>query len=94
MAAQGFEDNNPRNAGERWASTNIRDNLTLVSLTEREYFQVIEQAAAADLTSGAIYDALLGYCAGKAGAETLYTWNTRDYLRLPPDIARRVRQPG
>src|SRR5215469_11619112 len=51
----------------------IRDHLTLISLNDRDYFQTIEEAAAAFLASGAIYDALLGYCAFKAKAETLYT---------------------
>ena len=72
---------------------NIREHLALVWLDEREYFQMIEEIAAAKLAGGAIYDALLGYCALKAEAETLYTWNTKDFLRLPPAIAGRVKQP-
>ena len=71
----------------------IRDHLTLISLDERDYFQTIEEAAAAALASGAVYDALLGYCALKAKAETLYTWNTQDFLRLAQPIAARVRRP-
>jgi predicted nucleic acid-binding protein len=71
----------------------IRENLTLVSLDEREYFQFLEEAASVRLAGGAIYDALLGHCALKAEAKILYTWNTKDFLRLPPDIAGRVRQP-
>lgn len=72
----------------------IRENLTVVSLNDREYLQMIEEAATAKLAGGAIYDALLGHCALKAKVETLYTWNTKDFLRLPPDIASRVRRPG
>ncbi len=71
----------------------IREHLTLVSLDEGEYFQTIEQAAQAKLTSGALDDALLGQCALKANAATLYTWNTQDFLRLPQPIAGRVRRP-
>ena len=71
----------------------IREHLTLVSLDEGEYFQAIEQAAQANLASGAIYDALLGQCALKAKAAALYTWNTQDFLRLPQPIAGRVRRP-
>lgn len=73
--------------------SDIRKHLTLVSLDEREYFQLVEEAASLNLASGAIYDALLGYCALKAQAKTLYTWNTKDFLRLSPAIAERVRQP-
>lgn len=72
---------------------NIREHLTLVALDEQEYARAIEQAARMQLAGGAIYDALLGFCALKAGAETIYTWNTRDFLRLPPEIAGRVALP-
>ena len=72
---------------------NIRDQLSLVALNEQEYFQMAEPAAAAGLTSGAIYDAILGHCALKADAELIYTWNTNDFLRLPEPISGRVRTP-
>jgi predicted nucleic acid-binding protein len=72
---------------------NIRERFTLVGLDEQEYFQALEAAAAAGLLGGAIYDALLGQCALKAAAETLYTWNTKDFLRLPAAIAGRVKTP-
>ncbi len=58
-----------------------------------EYFQAVEQAGRANLASGAIYDAILGHCALKARAETLYTWNTDDFLRLSQTIASRVKRP-
>jgi predicted nucleic acid-binding protein len=73
--------------------SNIRERFTLVGLDEQEYFQTLETSAAASLLGGAIYDALLGQCALKAAAETLYTWNTKDFLRLPAAIADRVKTP-
>jgi predicted nucleic acid-binding protein len=72
----------------------VRERLTLVALDEQEYFRVAESSAAASLASGAIYDAILGHCALKAKAEVIYTWNTRDFLRLAPAIASRVKIPG
>jgi predicted nucleic acid-binding protein len=72
---------------------NIRDRFALVGLDEQEYFQMLEASAAAGLTGGAIYDAILGYCALKADAETIYTWNTKDFLRLSVAIAARVKTP-
>ena len=45
------------------------------------------------ILGGGIYDSILGHCALKAGAETLYTWNTKDFLRLPAAIASRVKAP-
>ena len=71
----------------------ICENLTLVWLDQAEYFRFIEEAAAARLSGGAIYDALLAQCAVKAQAESIYTWNTRDFLRLSPEIASRVKRP-
>ena len=72
----------------------IQERLTLVALDEQKYFQMAEASAAADLASGAIYDAILGHCALKAKAEVIYTWNTKDFLRLPSAIADRVKNPG
>ena len=71
----------------------IRERLTLVALDEQEYVQLVEAAAAAGLASGAIYDAILGHCGLKAKAEVIYTWNTKDFLRLSPAVAGRVKNP-
>jgi hypothetical protein len=54
---------------------------------------MLEASAAAGLGGGAIYDTILGHCALKAGAETIYTWNTKHFLRLPEPIADRVATP-
>lgn len=72
---------------------NIRERFTLVELDEQEYFEMLETSAAAGLVGGAIYDSLFGRCALKAAAETVYTWNTKDFLRLPEAIAGRVKTP-
>jgi predicted nucleic acid-binding protein len=72
---------------------NIRERFAIVGLDEQEYFQMLEASAAAGLAGGAIYDAILGHCALKADAETIYTWNTKDFLRLSAAIAGRVRTP-
>ena len=71
----------------------IRERLTLVALDEREYFQMAEAYAAGGLAGGAVYDAILGHCALKAQAKVIYTWNTKDFLRLSPAIAGRVKRP-
>jgi len=71
----------------------IRERLTLIALDEREYFQMVEACAACGLASGAVYDAILGHCALKAKAKVIYTWNTKDFLRLSPAIAARVKNP-
>ena len=72
---------------------NIRERFTLVGLEEQEYFQTLQESAAAGIAGGAIYDSILGHCALKVGAEAIYTWNTKDFLRLPAAIAGRVKTP-
>jgi predicted nucleic acid-binding protein len=71
----------------------VRERITLIALDDREYFQLCQSSAEASLAGGAIYDAILGHCALKARAEVIYTWNTKDLLRLPPAIAGRVKTP-
>jgi predicted nucleic acid-binding protein len=73
--------------------SNIRERFTLVGLDEQEYFQMLEDSATAGILGGGIYDSILGHCALKAGAETIYTWNTKDFLRLRAAIAGRVKTP-
>ena len=72
---------------------NIREHMTLIALDDQEYFQMAQACAANDIVGGAIYDAILGHCALKAKAKAIYTWNTKDFLRLPPAIASRVKSP-
>jgi predicted nucleic acid-binding protein len=71
----------------------IRAHLSVVALDADEYFQVLQSGGAFGLAGGAIYDAVLGHCALKANAETVYTWNTKDFMRLPEAISRRVKTP-
>jgi predicted nucleic acid-binding protein len=71
----------------------VRDRLQIVTLDDREYWQAVENAAANGLSGGVIYDALIGACALKASARTIYTWNIRHFQLLGPDIAPRAKEP-
>lgn len=75
------------------ALQDIRERLTLIALNANEYVEVLANAAAAGISGGAIYDALIAQCALKAKAQVLYTWNIKDFQRLGPEIAKRVREP-
>jgi predicted nucleic acid-binding protein len=72
---------------------NIRERLTTVALNSNEYFRAVEASSANGLAGGTIYDALLGHCALKAEAQSLYTWNLKDFKRLGPEIAARAKTP-
>jgi predicted nucleic acid-binding protein len=71
----------------------VRDRLTIVTLTEHDYFSTIKAAAALGLSSGRIYDALLLRCAAKITAETIYTWNLKHFRQISPAAAARMRTP-
>ena len=71
----------------------VHDRLTSVALSPDEYYATIERASRQAVAGGRLYDALLLRCAVKAKAETIYTWNIKDFQRLAPDIADKIRTP-
>ncbi len=72
----------------------VRERLSIVALTDAEYFGVLEEAALAGISGGACYDAVIGHCARKAKARTIYTWNRKHFTRLGAEIACRVQEPS
>jgi predicted nucleic acid-binding protein len=70
----------------------IREKLTVISLSEQEYVSAI-QSVSETIVGGAAYDALIAHCAIKAQADVLLTWNTRDFTRFGADISRLVKTP-
>jgi hypothetical protein len=72
---------------------NIEDRLTTIALDSTEYSSMLREAAIHGIVGGMIYDFLLGRCALKAEAKTIYTWNVEHFRRLGPEIAPRVQTP-
>ena len=72
----------------------IVERLTIISLTGHEYTAAVRRWANAGVQGGRIYDALLASCALKSEASRLYTWNTKHYEGLTPDLDRRLRTPA
>jgi predicted nucleic acid-binding protein len=71
----------------------VRNRLTLISLSQEEYFASIQDAASRGFTGGRIYDSLLLACAAKCKAQAVYTWNLKHYQSLAPDLASRIQTP-
>jgi predicted nucleic acid-binding protein len=71
----------------------IRERLTLITLSEQEYVSALELASSHAVVGGAVYDGLVARCALKAGADILLTWNVRDFTRFGSAIARLVKTP-
>jgi predicted nucleic acid-binding protein len=73
--------------------TGLRDRFQAVALTPEEYSSMLDQQSAAGITGGATYDAMIARCAVKAEAETLLTWNLRDFTRFGPEVAQLLKTP-
>ena len=71
----------------------IHSRFRLVSLDGDNYLTSIREAAANRISGGAIYDALIARCAVQAGADRIFTWNTRHYLSLGAEVSERVKSP-
>jgi predicted nucleic acid-binding protein len=71
----------------------IRERLSLVSLSEEEYIAALDRVSES-IVGGAAYDALIAQCALKSRAGVLLTWNVRDFRRLGAEVARLVRTPA
>jgi predicted nucleic acid-binding protein len=71
----------------------VRNRLTLISLSQEEYFASIQDAASRGFTGGRIYDSLLLACAAKCKAQAVYTWNLKHYQFLTPGLAPRIQTP-
>jgi len=63
------------------------------TLSEQEYVSALELASSGTIVGAAAYDALIAHCALKAGADTLLTWNVRDFTRLGSAVAQLVKTP-
>ena len=80
----------PRRKSDAWAPG---ERLTLIALTEQEYLLALDLASSAPIVGAAAYDALIAHCALKPRADTLLTWDVRDFTRLGPAIARLAKTP-
>jgi predicted nucleic acid-binding protein len=76
-----------------WSLDSVAERLELIALEPAEYRHAIREAASGGIVGGTIYDALLGQCALKARATTIYTWNVSYFRMLGSDIAAKVRTP-
>lgn len=73
--------------------SNVRERLTIVAMDDAEYFKALETVSAIGIVGGGIYDAMIAHSALKARADSIYTWNTKDFKRFGPALAARVKTP-
>jgi predicted nucleic acid-binding protein len=71
----------------------IRPRVTVIALTEDDYVWVLKHVTSLELVGAVVYDGLHARAALKAGVTTLYTLNTKDFMRLGDAVARLVASP-
>ena len=75
----------------------IQENLKefqIISLTEYDYYEAIENMVNLGFTGGAIYDSLIAYSALKIEADKILTLNAKHFLRLGDSISELVEVPS
>ena len=72
----------------------IREQFTVVGLSDQEYFETIERLAGSGLAKNYIYDGLIMTAASKSGVDVIYTWDIQDFQRVaPPQTVKNIRTP-
>jgi predicted nucleic acid-binding protein len=74
-------------------SGTITPNFEVVALTADLYRSAIQSMAAAGLSGGAVYDAVIMAAARAAKADRLLTLNPADFRRIDPAFAAKVIEP-
>ena len=71
----------------------LRERLTLITLTGEEYYRTIKSASKGGVLGGTIYDALLAQCALKADVSVIYTWSLRHFQQFGAEVINRLSTP-
>jgi predicted nucleic acid-binding protein len=82
--------------GEVWQIIErmILPHMEMVTLTAKEYREVVRNCAVNGWAGGRIHDAVHLRCAQKAGCDRIYTFNVKDFRSLAPaELADRIAAP-
>jgi predicted nucleic acid-binding protein len=72
----------------------ILPHMELVTLTPKEYQEVVRHCAVSGWAGGRIHDAVHLRCAQKAECDRIYTFNVKDFRALAPaDLADKIAAP-
>lgn len=75
---------------KRLIEQNIKKDAKIISLTGKEYFQIIDRMTQLGLTGSIVYDAIIVECARKSKAKEVITSNIKDFTRLIPDDSIKI----
>src|SRR5207253_8047204 len=67
---------------------NVATKLTAISLTSKEYTELVLRLGKEGIIGGQVYDALHLACARKSGADRIYSFNARHFQLIAPEALR------
>ncbi len=76
----------------RLVAENVESAATLVPLSQADYRTVLDRMELLQMTGGVVYDALIARAAEKSGVDKIVTLNGRDFRRVWPEGADRIRE--
>ena len=72
----------------------ILPHMELITLSPKEYREVVRSCATGGWAGGRIHDAVHLRCAQKAGCDRIYTFHVMDFRALAPsDLAGKISAP-
>lgn len=72
---------------------NIEQSAQIVALTASDYFTAVRRMSELNLSSGAIYDALITAAAQKADVQCVLTFNPKHFMQVWPEGASLIVVP-
>jgi predicted nucleic acid-binding protein len=71
----------------------VRDRVTIATLTESEYMETFRESVKAGRMGGIVFDSLLIACARKINPDLIYTYDLWHFRMIAPDLAARIVEP-
>jgi predicted nucleic acid-binding protein len=69
---------------------NILNIAKTISLTDEDYYKIVDKMVDSNFSGGIIYDSIVVECALKAKVDEILTLNSKDFLRLTDKISIKV----
>ena len=69
---------------EQVLRTNLEEHIEVVDVTPADAWAAIEEVRLGGASGGSVYDAAIAQSVARAGANILFTWNVKDFLRVSP----------
>jgi hypothetical protein len=72
---------------------NVFPYFTVTTLTPTDYLDLLRAFARTGLAGGRVYDLLHLRVASKLALDRIYTFNSREWIELAPELAPLIREP-